>query len=429
MQHFFKPRPPVMRELLKLLIPMQSWDAVVAMHVRTGFADFQNAWVRRVMPTVKPAELAKMEAKFPCGTEDIVRGLGQVFEQCKPDYSNQICSHWWELPDHLQKKIDLNKATRRGPTIQDGIEQCFECSWCSDIVPKDARVDLVYNSAAAGDGALAAAVTCASRLAAHIAVDEVARRVSARRRLSRDDARVMAAQTARDRWGLYILGDSPAMIKALSHDAQLSGRVMYQSDEDVIGVTMSQVVCNEEQVCTGALAGMEEEDDDGSHLLASRADALIPQPRGAKLGRRGGRRGGRGHVDDRVAEEEGAKKKEAEEDDGQKGGLGHNRGWMRAVVDMYMASLADGDVQLPGSSFMKGAASALSITNRANNALRFGGEVVLDQMVTPEGETTERSVGYEQKPENYVLLSASHCKFEKTAIKDAEAKKEEGDAA
>lgn len=62
---------------------------------------------------------------------------------------------------------------------------------------------------------------------------------------------------------------------------------------------------------------------------------------------------------------------------------------------------------------MKGAAAALSITNRAHNALRFGGEVVLDQMVTPEGETEERSVGYEKKPENYVLLSASHCKFEK----------------
>lgn len=43
-------------------------------------------------------------------------------------------------------------------------------------------------------------------------------------------------------------GDSPALIKALSHDAKLEGHVIHQADEDVIGVTMSQVVCNEEQV-------------------------------------------------------------------------------------------------------------------------------------------------------------------------------------
>lgn len=129
MQHFFSPRPPVQRELLKLLLPMQSWDAMVAMHVRTGFADFQNAWVRHVMPKVKPSELAEMEEKFPCGTEDIVRGLGQVFEQCKPDYSNQICSHWWEVPEHLQKAFDSKREMRRGPTVEDGIEHCFVCSW------------------------------------------------------------------------------------------------------------------------------------------------------------------------------------------------------------------------------------------------------------------------------------------------------------
>ena len=40
-------------------------------------------------------------------------------------------------------------------------------------------------------------------------------------------------------------------------------------------------------------------------------------------------------------------------------------------------------------------------------------------MVTPEGETQERSMKYEQKPENYVLLSASHCKFEKAAATGA----------
>ena len=85
---------------------------------------------------------------------------------------------------------------------------------------------------------------------------------------------------------------------------------------------------------------------------------------------------------------------------------------MRAVVDMYVASLADADVQLPGSSFMSSGALGLSVTNVRANALGFGGEVVMDQTVTPIGETKERSAGFHDNYENYVLLSASHCEFD-----------------
>jgi hypothetical protein len=46
----------------------------------------------------------------------------------------------------------------------------------------------------------------------------------------------------------------------------------------------------------------------------------------------------------------GEEDEEEGEVDDERGGAGHNRGWMRAVVDMYMASLADGDVQLPGEA-------------------------------------------------------------------------------
>ena len=100
---------------------------------------------------------------------------------------------------------------------------------------------------------------------------------------------------------------------------------------------------------------------------------------------------------------------EDKEDDDEEEG---NRAWMRAVVDMYVASLADADVQLPGSSFMSAGALGLSVTNVRPNALGFGGEVVMDQMVTPIGETKERSAGFHENYENYVLLSASHCEFD-----------------
>ena len=318
MQHFFKPRPAVQRELLKLLLPMQSWDAMVAMHVRTGFADFQTEWVRHVMPSVSPPALAEMEAQFPCGSEDIVRGLGQVFEQCATDYSNQICSHWWEVPADLQVQIDSGSASRRGPNIKDGIERCFTCSWCPNTVPKEEREDLIYATETTGDGALATGVTCASRLAAHIAVDESLQQIDRGRgaplHTSLHTARREAAGQAKHRWGLYILGDSPAMIKAFAHDPRLAGHVVHQSDEDVVGVTMSQVICNEQQVCTGVVdVPKDEEANVWEHTtgkLQSKASAAMNE-RGYTTG------------------------KQLEEED-QKGGLGYNRGWMRAVVDMYM---------------------------------------------------------------------------------------------
>ena len=61
---------------------------------------------------------------------------------------------------------------------------------------------------------------------------------------------------------------------------------------------------------------------------------------------------------------------------------------------------------------MSAGALGLSVTNVRPNALGFGGEVVMDQMVTPIGETKERSAGFHENYENYVLLSASHCEFD-----------------
>ena len=42
MQHFFNPRPPVQRELLKLLLPMQSWRGsfILTTHPHTTFFFF-----------------------------------------------------------------------------------------------------------------------------------------------------------------------------------------------------------------------------------------------------------------------------------------------------------------------------------------------------------------------------------------------------
>lgn len=51
-------------------------------------------------------------------------------------------------------------------------------------------------------------MTCGSRLAARIAVDEYSRRMTVKSggSTSRDESREVSAEKARDRWGLYILG-------------------------------------------------------------------------------------------------------------------------------------------------------------------------------------------------------------------------------
>jgi hypothetical protein len=127
---------------------------------------------------------------------------------------------------------------------------------------------------------------------------------------------------------------------------------------------MNSVQCNEDQVCTGTeLSDIPEDGDeggagDGDRDVSGRL-ARRKMPRKAGMGRwkvlvegedeegeqKGQENAGIGRVKG-VGEED---EEEGEVDD-ERGGAGHNRGWMRAVVDMYMASLADGDVQLPGEA-------------------------------------------------------------------------------
>ena len=171
---------------------------------------------------------------------------------------------------------------------------------------------------------------------------------------------------------MYVLGDSPAVIKALARYPSLRGHVAYQRDEDVVGVTFRPAQC----------------DGDGC------VDA--------------GRESTTRHSNTTHHEGDSQQKDSLDSSDSD----GGNRAWMRAVVDMYVASLADADVQLPGSSFMNAGANRLSVTNDRRNSLGFGGEVVMDQAVTPIGETEERSAGFQKNYENYVLLSASHCEFD-----------------
>ena len=326
-QHFFRPTRALMRAAAPVLRQMDAWAGVAAIHIRTGFADWQEHWLTKVKPK-DSTEIAAMEGKYSCDPTAIVRNLGAVFRQCNGRYDEQVCTNWWNLPDRIER---VEGDPPRGPTSEDALVGC------GDLPPErdEARGEVE------DEGAVAAAATCAARLAKAAAGDS-------------------------DGWGVFVLGDSPAVIKALARIPSLRGRVAYQRDEDVVGVTFRPAQCDGAG-CVGAGHSLDE---------------------------------------DRVGEDkEEEEKEEEEEEEG-------NRAWMRAVVDMYVASLADADVQLPGSSFMSSGALGLSVTNVRANALGFGGEVVMDQTVTPIGETKERSAGFHDNYENYVLLSASHCEFD-----------------
>lgn len=334
-QHFFRPTRALMRGAAPVLRQMDAWAGVAAIHIRTGFADWQEYWLTKVKPQ-DSTEIAAMEGKYSCDPTAIVRNLGAVFRQCNGRYDEQVCTNWWNLPDRIERR---EGDPPRGPTSRDALVGCGDLP--DDLPDADKGGREVED-----EGAVAAAATCAARLA----------KAAAKAGGDSDDL---------PGWGVFVLGDSPAVVKALARIPSLKGRVAYQRDEDVVGVTFRPAQCDGAG-CVGAGHSLDED----------------------RVG------------EDRVGEEE-----EGEEEEG-------NRAWMRAVVDMYVASLADADVQLPGSSFMSAGALGLSVTNVRANALGFGGEVVMDQTVTPIGETEERSAGFHENYENYVLLSASHCEFD-----------------
>ena len=46
--------------------------------------------------------------------------------------------------------VESGARQRRGPTLRDGVEFCYSHSWTDETVPANERLDLVYNSPAAG---------------------------------------------------------------------------------------------------------------------------------------------------------------------------------------------------------------------------------------------------------------------------------------
>ncbi len=81
---------------------MDKWAGVAAIHIRTGFADWQEYWLTQAKPTDQ-SEITKMEGKYACDPVTIVKNVGVVFKQCNGRYDETVCTNWWTLPAGVKK--------------------------------------------------------------------------------------------------------------------------------------------------------------------------------------------------------------------------------------------------------------------------------------------------------------------------------------
>lgn len=366
-RHFFHPRENVKEAIEQVFekssslndgTDMKKWRSCAAIHLRTGFADYQAEWVN-AFQSLSRSERDALEAKYPCSTgseegqnaaEQFVDALDETFRRCEPDYSNErICTMWHQknpftkyVYPEIENEIHVHEgrlktfdevenccgSSFREPDVLDAMESC-------GFVPEGMypELEVKKRSKDAPASPVRAALTCALRAAKFHAQ-------SLGEKEDSDD----------EAFGVFLLGDSPTFIKAVPKFPKIGKYFAHQPDPDTVGVTM------EDNDCSGT--------------------SCVVRKKGEK------------HLS-----------------------------WLRSVVDAYVASLCEVTVQLPGSSFANGAIHQLRAPSmkRTSSAFHWSGEVVLGQHLATRDETTKEvtrdtKIGYDSKLENYVALGTPHCK-------------------
>ena len=113
-QHFLRPTPALMEGLSPVLSQMDKWAGVAAIHIRTGFADWQEYWLTQAKPTDQ-SEITKMEGKYACDPVTIVKNVGVVFKQCNGRY-DETGVH--ELVDSPSGRQEGRCGPAEGPELQ-----------------------------------------------------------------------------------------------------------------------------------------------------------------------------------------------------------------------------------------------------------------------------------------------------------------------
>jgi len=369
-RHFFTPKENLKKAIDEVFehTEMKNWETCAAIHLRTGFADHQAKWVD-AYKKLSFEERTKFELKYPCNdAENFIDALDETFRKCEPDYSNvRMCTLWHAKNIYTKLKEDdeddegglktFSKdedccgSKNREPDVRDAMELCAEVP--ENLYPEMKVTRKGDDDNDGGDNGeyskrktspIRAALTCALRVAKHSFLKST---------LAAKDLKNGKHDSANDdKFGVYLLGDSPAFIKSVPKLETFGKYFANQRDPDIVGVTM------ENNDCSGTSCVVRKGEENHLSWLRSVVDAYI-----ASL--------------------------------------------CETTMQLPGSSFANGAIhQLR--------APDLDNESRSASAMLWSGEVVIGQELPKRNPITKEierrtKIGYDSKLENYIALSAAHC--------------------
>lgn len=201
-----QPRPRLMRALLPALRRLEPYDALVGVHLRTGYADWQ---------------FRNSERSFARGVE--------LREAADP--KERLLQHWRRLDSFLRDCRQVSEGPcfnwespgrGRAPTVDDALS----CRVGGQRV-RGSQPTFALRAEQAPQGALAALLTCAARLGQSLVQSLVSGKSAVSTPPGGASAPASAAggasSAAMPRWGLLVLSDSPALPSLAAHLPALQG--------------------------------------------------------------------------------------------------------------------------------------------------------------------------------------------------------------
>ena len=214
-----RPRPRLVSRLMPYVRSLERLDAFSAVHLRSGYADWQTRSGDGVAAQ-RAWRAASLAPPMPYAVH------WRTFE-----HALISCDAPAEAPEAsgLPPPPCFKWRTGKPPTPSDAKKECV----VSDAPPSG------WELGAPANGSLASLVTCAGRMA-----DALARR-ACRERHGRP-VPLQSPHAAREScgsWGLLVIGDTPGFVSLVSALPQLRGRVVATSDAGASGHTSFSKTC------------------------------------------------------------------------------------------------------------------------------------------------------------------------------------------
>jgi len=362
---FFYPRENVAKAVEEVFetTNMKGWRSCAALHMRSGFSDVQSDWVK-MYQKLSRVEREKMQRNFPCNDiERFVDALDETFERCEPDFSNRRICTMWHARDQKTKLVyaDVENYVPDGSSYGELKVYHKEERCCGSRFREPNVDDAMEHCAMVPENlypelkVIKASENAEGGIWSPIrAALTCSLRVAKHKLAGINRANLNSEDNSDDAFGVFLFGDTPAFLKFIPKMQGIGKRFVHQKNPDIIGHTEITGVKIVDKDCSGA--------------------TCVPREYAEK------------HL-----------------------------GWLRTVVDAYIAALCETTVQLPGSSFANSAVGALRAPEkgRKDTAFAWNGETIIranvDVRNEDTGEIEKRSTGFKDKLENFLVLSALHC--------------------